>query len=115
METFDTIGDWIEETFGKNEEIEDRFSCVHFDRVTDEFDELTSAVDWESVDSMNPIANEAADVVIALAGMCRRYGIDLQQAVDEKMKINREREWDVYSNGTGRHITSNKNWSMLDE
>ena len=110
MENFETIGNWLEDTFGKNEDIEDRYANCHLWRVLDEIEEMC-----ELAPVTEGVAHEAADVVIALAGMCRRYGIDLQAAVDEKMKINREREWEVYSNGTGRHITSNKNWSMLDE
>lgn len=115
-ETFHSIGEWIEDTFGKNETIESPLDRCHFERVADEFRELWAEVDLPSgVGGMNVglVGSEAADVVIALAGMCRRYGIDLQEEVDRKMDINRSREWEVFKNGTGRHISSTKNWDML--
>lgn len=116
-ETFDTIGDWIEDTFGENKDVKERYSPAHYERVNDEFKELGDEVYPPSGQGgmyLGMVGSEAADVVIALAGMCRRYGINLQEHVDKKMEINRNRQWEVFENGTGRHISSSKNFSHLD-
>ena len=105
-ETYRSIGDWIEDTFQPNDFI-DRYSTVHLDRVLDEIVELEMSLNPPSGVGgvrMSEVGQEAADVVIALAGMCRRYGIDLQEEVDKKMSVNRARKWKVFSNGTGKHV-----------
>lgn len=120
-ETFKTIGDWIEETFGDSNRLDMSDWYVYqaqFDRVKDEFLELEEEVSPPSGTggtSMGAVGREAADVVISLAGMCRRYGIDLQEEVNKKMVVNREREWAVLPNGTARHISSTKNYDPLGE
>lgn len=114
-ETFDSIGDWIEEVFGENEDITTDVNA-QFDRVSDEWEEFRREVARLQVERayLSDVANEAADVVIALSGFCRRMEIDLQSEIDRKMEINRNRKWEVFSNGTGRHIKSAKNYDFTD-
>ena len=50
------------------------------------------------------IADECADVLIVLYGLCDLYNRDLHEAVDKKMAINRDREWFVDDTGAGQHI-----------
>lgn len=83
-ETFDTIRQWAEETFGPitpERTIE---------RAGEEFEELRAAPDDIS---------EAADVVICLA---RIPG--LWAEVERKMGVNRGRRWRLVGDGTGYHV-----------
>jgi NTP pyrophosphatase (non-canonical NTP hydrolase) len=50
------------------------------------------------------LAAEMADVYILLCCLAMHYRIDLHVAVDEKMRVNRAREWNIQSDGTGRHV-----------
>jgi hypothetical protein len=83
-ETFETIAQWCEETFGPiaPERI--------VSRASEEMDELRA--DPTS-------AGEAADVLIVLA---RVPGI--WDAVERKMAVNRKRRWSLRGDGTGYHI-----------
>lgn len=83
-ETFDTIAQWCEETFGPV--TPDRIAS----RANEEMAELLANPE-------NVI--EAADVVIVL---CRYPG--LWEAVQRKMAINRARKWRLMGDGTGYHI-----------
>jgi hypothetical protein len=83
-ETFETIAQWCEETFGP---ITPRRMV---ERAEEEMDELHE----------NPAsAEEAADVLICLA---RVPGI--WEAVERKMAVNRKRQWALRGDGTGYHI-----------
>jgi len=46
---------------------------------------------------------EAADIVILLCHWCQRHGFDLHAAIDAKMAVNRNRQWNIQLDGTGRH------------
>lgn len=48
---------------------------------------------WRGDDGLKPegFASELADVVIRVADVCGRLGIDLEAAVEEKMKYNASR------------------------
>ena len=83
-ETFETIRQWCEETFGPV--APDRIAT----RATEEMDELRA--DPTRVE-------EAADVVIVLA----RHP-DLWAAVERKMAVNRARKWRLMGDGTGYHV-----------
>jgi NTP pyrophosphatase (non-canonical NTP hydrolase) len=39
------------------------------------------------------VADEAADVLIVLLGLCNMLGIDLEQALRDKEEKNKQREW----------------------
>jgi hypothetical protein len=88
-ETFDSIADWCDETFGHV--IPPRIVS----RAQEEMDELAAAA--EAGDPRAIV--EAADVVIVLS---RFRG--LQAAVDAKMAVNRAREWTLMGDGTGYHV-----------
>lgn len=56
-------------------------------------------------DEVDPekIPAEAADVAIVLFGLAHMRGFDLLAAVDDKMKTNRARKWNLNGDGTGYH------------
>jgi NTP pyrophosphatase (non-canonical NTP hydrolase) len=53
--------------------------------------------------SVKKIEGECADVLIVLYGICEAYGIEIHNAVDRKMAVNRGRTWDV-RDGVGQHV-----------
>lgn len=44
-------------------------------------------------DSLRGVPVELADVIIRIADLCGRYGIDLEAAIEEKMEYNRTRPY----------------------
>ena len=91
-----TIAGWGEETFGPVTHPE-----VLVDRARLEFDELREAV---LQGDTREIAHEIADILILLYRVGTLAGCDIDQAVDEKMAINRARRWIRKGDGTGRHV-----------
>jgi hypothetical protein len=85
-ETFKTIAQWCEETFGPVE------PARIAERAAEEMAELLDAPER---------VEEAADVVIVLS----RYP-GLWEAVERKMAVNRARKWRLMGDGTGYHISS---------
>lgn len=93
METQQSIGAWQVATFGSLPSL-----AVGIDRAYSEMRELCATFTRLSA------AEEMADVMIVLLGTAEQFGIDLQAEVDAKMQINRNRQWNVTSEGTGYHI-----------
>lgn len=108
---------WRDETFGKSEDPGKLLA-----RCGEEFMELMELVvpesagpamavvldAWRATASskgVDPalVADEMADVVIFLYGVSHGLGVDLHHAVDEKMKVNRAREWTTKGDGLGQH------------
>lgn len=97
VESQKSISDWAKATFGPAKDGE-----ALKKRVMDEIQEF--------VDAKNPVAeiNEAADIVVTLFNLADYYGMDLMQMVDNKMGINRRRQWIAHGDGTGKHIKDGK-------
>jgi NTP pyrophosphatase (non-canonical NTP hydrolase) len=95
-ENQETITDWQEKTFGR----------VSVQRAFARFKEEVEELEWciDSSDHTASSVNECADVLITLYAVVQALGGDLHAAVDEKMKINRERKWRVNGDGTGQHV-----------
>lgn len=95
-ETFASVGEWAVSTFGPGtvkrrleragEELEEAIADAHVGAPIEE------------------IMAEIADVLICLCGAARVAGGDLQSAFDDKMAINRARQWSLRGDGTGYHI-----------
>ena len=51
---------------------------------------------------------EIADVVIVLYRIVQNLGRSLQDAIDEKMMVNRNRRWKLDGKGQGYHVKWNK-------
>jgi NTP pyrophosphatase (non-canonical NTP hydrolase) len=71
--------------------------------LTEEFREFLSA------DGDMAAVEEAADIVILLYCWAMLKGINLHEAIDKKMVKNRQRQWNIQPDGTGRHVRADKN------
>ena len=92
METQASISTWATKTFGKPANLE-----LIVDRFLEEVKELQSG-------TLEDLTDECADCLIVLYQVAETAGFDLQDAVDEKMKINRARKWNTNGDGVGQHI-----------
>ena len=76
-------------------------------RILEEFGEHMSREERAEVtfepDKLAEIRDELADVMVVLLGAADEFGIDLQAALDQKMGVNRARDWRVSGPGLGRH------------
>jgi len=90
-----SITQWGRETFGP---VTDLKALVL--RAAEEFEELSVAIDH----SPGNLGDEAADVAILLHRLLGELGLDLNQAIDQKMACNRQRKWAHQGDGTGQHI-----------
>lgn len=91
-ETFETINAWQRETF-PNATLEGIMR--HLNEEWKEF--------W-SADTIDDMVKEAVDLIIVLSGFidhCTRQGAQVH--VDNKMRINRARSWNIQPDGSGRH------------
>ena len=69
--------------------------------LSEEFEEFLFAA--SNPTSIIDAEEEAADILILLYAWSTANNIDLQSAVNEKMRINRSRTWIIQPDGTGRH------------
>ena len=60
-------------------------------KVLEETDELCKA--WKGVDKYNQ-REELADVIMVCLNMAKHYGIDIEQEIKNKIKINEQRAKD---------------------
>jgi len=96
-ETSATIALWGQQTFGSLSS-----PMAALERAALEMDELREAIARPETPPKE-MAMEAADVVILLHRLCGELGYDLNALVDEKMRLNRDRQWTVAGDGTGQH------------
>lgn len=97
IETQASICDWTEATFGSASS-NARIAA----RANEEMAELLRAL--TSDDNHSGAVEEAADIVIILYRLAQRMGCDLHDEIDRKMAINRQRQWNVGSDGHGYHV-----------
>ena len=95
-ETSKTIAQWGSETFGDAASVK-----AYAIRAQEELAELIAAI--EDGEPNKNIALEAADVTILLHRITGTLGLELYQAVDDKMATNRKRKWTPDGNGVGQH------------
>jgi len=99
-ETGCTIATWAAETFGAAGS-DARVAA----RANEEMAELIRAATAGLTG--DTIVDECADVVIVLARLCfRQNGVDIFDAVDHKMQVNRARRWAKDGTGHGYHVRS---------
>lgn len=96
MENQATISRWAEETFGPVSS-----NARVAARANEEMAELIRAltIDDESLDA----GAEIADVFIVLYRLADRMGFKVQEEIDSKMAINRERQWNLDGSGHAYH------------
>lgn len=97
-ETPKTIWAWMLKTFGF-EGMTDRYIIT---RAMMELEEALDALDV-SDENTHQCAKEAVDAIIVLHGIFGKYGYDLQDMIDTKMFINRQRKWQ-YIEGRWQHV-----------
>jgi len=95
-ESSKTIAKWGTESFGEASSVK-----AYAVRAQEELAELIEAIENSETD--RAIALEAADVTILLHRITGTLGLELYDAVDEKMAINRLRKWTPDGNGVGQH------------
>ncbi len=92
-----TIRDWGDETFGEAASI-----IAYAIRAQEELNELIQAIKTD--EGNDAIVAEAADVTILLHRLVGTIGVQLSDAVDQKMAINRKRIWKTAKDGVGQHL-----------
>ena len=100
-ETEQSITDWAAKTFGG--EVTPAVLAV---RANHEMAELLRELIIHDP-SPEKIAEEAADVLIVLYRIFGLCGTTAQQAIDEKMAVNRRRRWKTTGDGVGWHVKAN--------
>jgi len=95
-ETSQSIAQWGTTTFGDADTVK-----AYAIRAQEELAELIDAI--ETGEPHKNIALEAADVTILLHRIAGTLSLELYDAVDEKMAINRKRKWTPSGNGVGQH------------
>ena len=96
-ETTESIGFWANQAFGPAPDAA-RIAV----RANEEMAELLRAVTTNQSDAV--VIEECADIVIVLARLVHEKGGDLEQAVNDKMAINRARTWKLDGTGHGYHV-----------
>lgn len=103
METIESVTNWANKTFGE------ATLYAQLRKAEDEWQELLTAWDaWakakanylDTQEFEKLLVKEAADVCITLY---RVIGTLQPTAIDDKMKINRDRKWKVRKDGTAQH------------
>lgn len=92
----ESITTWGEDTFGPATGPEALLA-----RAMQEMQELVEAV---RAGDHAEAARETADVFILLYRVATLCGFDVNDAVNRKMQINRNRTWSRKGDGTGSHI-----------
>jgi NTP pyrophosphatase (non-canonical NTP hydrolase) len=96
-ETQGAISDWADSTFGPVSS-----NARVAARANEEMAELLRAL---TVDDASPkAAEEIADIFIVLFRLATRLGVDVDEAIDRKMQINRLRKWNKDGSGHGYHV-----------
>lgn len=94
-ETYTSIGEWALKTFGFGRTT----SC--YLKLGEEFGELARPIQKQDTAKAT---KEMADMVIVLCHMAASMGVDLGQAIEDKMAVNRARTWEITPEGTGVHV-----------
>lgn len=95
-ENFETISQWADETFGPS-----TTNLRIATRANKEMGELLTALSIN--DSDQKAVEECADIHIVLCRIVRNLGGNFDEAIERKMQINREREWELDGSGHGQH------------
>lgn len=96
-ETQQSITQWADETFGTG-----TTNIRKAARANEEMAELLKTL---AVSDISPKASlEIADVIIVLYRLASYLGVDIHTVIDEKMAINRKREWRKDGTGHGYHV-----------
>jgi len=96
-ETQETISEWVKTTFGTG-----GTNIRLVTRANEEMAELLAKI---AIDETHTEAGEEiADVIINLLRLGTRLNLNVQDEINKKMAINRQRKWRVDESGQGYHI-----------
>jgi NTP pyrophosphatase (non-canonical NTP hydrolase) len=102
IEDQSTIAEWADATFGP---------CNvprAATRMNEEVAELLTLLSMpHDKDKAHKLHMECADIAITLFRLAAVLKIDLMEKVDEKMAVNRAREWRRDETGCGHHVKNN--------
>lgn len=99
-ETQKTISEWANKIFGIPDDNAERIMWRMLMEADELKEKLLSGEEWHS----NEVADEIADIFIVGYQCFTVLGMDAQECIDRKMKINRARKWKLNGDGTGQHI-----------
>lgn len=96
-----SVTQWARETFGRP-----KSSWALWERCLIEVEEAEDVLREWAVGHTNyaELGPELADVLIVLYQVASQLGLNLNDEVAKKMKINRERKWSINDDGTGQHV-----------
>lgn len=103
METQQTISEWAIKTFGEPSNVE-----LVIWHMLMEADELKEKLLSGGVYAKEELAEELADIFIVGYQCFTVLGVDANECVDRKMKVNRARRWNMNGDGTGQHIKEDR-------
>lgn len=92
------IAAWAEDTFGPTT-----------------VEATVKRIDREFREFFRDPVKEAPDIVIFLYRLMAISGRDLDKAVDEKMAVNKARQWVLAGDGTGQHVGSESEPGLMEE
>lgn len=96
-ETQKSISDWAIETFGE--------AGSNLRVALRANNEMAELLDMLAVDDNDSRAGEEiADLFIVLARLLDKMGVNLDEEIQRKMKINRARVWTKDGSGCGQHV-----------
>lgn len=95
IEDQETVSKWASDTFGKP---------TIARAATRVLEELTEFLVDCAVGNRDKLNVECADIQITLFNLADALGIDLEDEVDQKMTINRQRKWKLDGSGCGQHM-----------
>lgn len=98
------VGEWSVETFDQKRDATKVFGLGSAMHLIQEAEELAIAI--RNNESVERIAEEAADCFSLLCGIAHRRGFSLHDALVEKFQVNKNRQWgDVDEKGVIHHVS----------
>jgi len=100
-ETTETIGEWAEGTFGPVNPVDAAHRIM---KEAVECAEATSQLVLHGLDAEEKVRLELADIIITCRRLAYTLGLDVDDAVNIKMAVNRQRKWRLDGRGGGQHV-----------
>ncbi len=98
----DFIGNWQARVFGQHRGDWKAIQAT-FRKFQKEIDELDIAIGNDNYTATPRVVDEIADAGVLLLGLCDKLDINLQRAIENKMKINVKRTWMRQPDNTFQH------------
>lgn len=92
------ISDWANSSFPDR-----NINTIRLKLACHELPELVTSL-FNKDTNVDKIKDEVADTVILLTDLSNHYGFDLLEAINEKMKVNKRRQWKIDDLGISHHV-----------